>query len=323
MPSSCSRTCPRARSCAPPSTRTAARSRRSRASPPTGCSRASRRSSSEPSCSWHGGRRRPAQSPSVVATTQRPPNTAANRPRRSAAVHQSRGRSVQAKGHHHVHRTPATHPPDHPARWSRSCSSGPSACPRRAARSAQGLKEFKNSIAGGHDDDPQIAARRRRHPRGRVAAISDARDASATRAPTEPQPGSWQLPLDRSATKLVCRSSTISGELRTRLVVSLAALVVAFGFAFWQNHALLNVLNRPLERATAGALGHSRGPLAQTARVQQSLSVALDRQRARVRAARPVLGSARPPPAPGAERGRPADAAVVASPLPSPKAASR
>ena len=70
------------------------------------------------------------------------------------------------------------------------------------------------------------------------------------------------------------------GELRVRLVVRGVALLVAFGLAFWQNHALLNVLNRPLERATAGALKHSRGPLAQSAREQQGLRVALDRQRA-------------------------------------------
>jgi sec-independent protein translocase protein TatC len=69
-------------------------------------------------------------------------------------------------------------------------------------------------------------------------------------------------------------------ELRVRVVVSAAALIVAFGFAFWQNHAVLNVLNRPLERATAGALAHSHGPLAQSARVQQSLRAALARQRA-------------------------------------------
>jgi sec-independent protein translocase protein TatC len=69
------------------------------------------------------------------------------------------------------------------------------------------------------------------------------------------------------------------GELRARLVVSGAALLLAFGLAFWQNHALLNLLNRPLERATAGALTHSRGPLAQSAREQQGLRVALERQR--------------------------------------------
>ncbi len=35
-------------------------------------------------------------------------------------------------------------------------------------------------------------------------------------------------------------------ELRNRLIVCLAALLVAFGFCFWQSHALLNVLNRAL-----------------------------------------------------------------------------
>ena len=64
-----------------------------------------------------------------------------------------------------------------------------------------------------------------------------------------------------------------------RLIVSAATLVVAFGFAFWQNHALLNVLNRPLANATSGALEHSRGPLAESAQTQQAVRVALNRQR--------------------------------------------
>jgi sec-independent protein translocase protein TatC len=70
------------------------------------------------------------------------------------------------------------------------------------------------------------------------------------------------------------------GELRTRLIVCVATLTVAFGFAFWQNHAILNVLNHPLAKASAGALAHSHGPLAQSARAQAGLRVALDRQRA-------------------------------------------
>ncbi len=70
------------------------------------------------------------------------------------------------------------------------------------------------------------------------------------------------------------------GELRVRLIISTAALVLAFGLAFWQNHAVLNVLNRPLAHASAGALKHSKGPLAQSARTQQSLRAALHRQRA-------------------------------------------
>jgi sec-independent protein translocase protein TatC len=36
------------------------------------------------------------------------------------------------------------------------------------------------------------------------------------------------------------------GELRSRLFVCLAALAVAFAFCYWQNNALLNLLNKPL-----------------------------------------------------------------------------
>jgi Sec-independent protein secretion pathway component TatC len=34
-------------------------------------------------------------------------------------------------------------------------------------------------------------------------------------------------------------------ELRTRIIVSLAALAVAFGFCFWQNHQLLRLIDVP------------------------------------------------------------------------------
>lgn len=51
-------------------------------------------------------------------------------------------------------------------------------------------------------------------------------------------------------------------ELRWRVLVSVVALVVAFGFAFWQNHALLNALNRPLTNATQ----HAAGPAGAQAR---------------------------------------------------------
>jgi sec-independent protein translocase protein TatC len=102
------------------------------------------------------------------------------------------------------------------------------------------------------------------------------------------------------------------GELRVRLLVSGVALLVAFGLAFWQNHALLNVLNRPLERATAGALKHSRGPLARSAREQQGLRIALDRQRAAfellARSSSPLDGAQRQALSAAAE----ADAAAVA-----------
>src|SRR3982074_1812607 len=39
-------------------------------------------------------------------------------------------------------------------------------------------------------------------------------------------------------------------ELRTRLIICAVALAIAFAGAFWQNHALLNVLNRALPATT-------------------------------------------------------------------------
>jgi sec-independent protein translocase protein TatC len=68
-------------------------------------------------------------------------------------------------------------------------------------------------------------------------------------------------------------------ELRTRLIVSAVVLAAAFAFTFWQNHAVLNVLNRPLAHATSGALQRSHGPLADAARTQQAVRIALSRQR--------------------------------------------
>jgi sec-independent protein translocase protein TatC len=69
-------------------------------------------------------------------------------------------------------------------------------------------------------------------------------------------------------------------ELRVRLMIALAAFAVAFGFAFWQNHAVLSLLNRPLAHTTV----HAGGPLAQTASTEQNLRGALLRQRVAFRA---------------------------------------
>jgi sec-independent protein translocase protein TatC len=59
-------------------------------------------------------------------------------------------------------------------------------------------------------------------------------------------------------------------ELRTRLIVSLAALAVAFGICFWQNHALLNIINKPLAHQTEKQVKAGEGPLGATYGVQQS-----------------------------------------------------
>jgi sec-independent protein translocase protein TatC len=59
-------------------------------------------------------------------------------------------------------------------------------------------------------------------------------------------------------------------ELRTRLIVSLAALAVAFGFCLWQNHKLLHLINRPLSQQTQKQVRAGNGPLGATYRVQQN-----------------------------------------------------
>jgi sec-independent protein translocase protein TatC len=59
-------------------------------------------------------------------------------------------------------------------------------------------------------------------------------------------------------------------ELRSRLIVCAITLAVAFGFCFWQNGALLDLLNKPLKDSTPttqNAKGNGR--LAQAAAAQQ------------------------------------------------------
>ena len=58
-------------------------------------------------------------------------------------------------------------------------------------------------------------------------------------------------------------------ELRVRLIVSLAALAIAFGFCMWQNHALLRIINKPLAHQTQKQVRAGHGPLGATYTVQQ------------------------------------------------------
>ena len=48
-------------------------------------------------------------------------------------------------------------------------------------------------------------------------------------------------------------------ELRSRVIVCLAALIVAFGVCFWQNHALIHLLNRALPQVSTVAGQHGLG----------------------------------------------------------------
>jgi sec-independent protein translocase protein TatC len=57
-------------------------------------------------------------------------------------------------------------------------------------------------------------------------------------------------------------------ELRTRLIVSLAVVVVAFGLCFWQNHLLLSLINSPLKHQTQEQARSGQGVLGASYRVQ-------------------------------------------------------
>jgi sec-independent protein translocase protein TatC len=70
-------------------------------------------------------------------------------------------------------------------------------------------------------------------------------------------------------------------ELRTRLIVSAAVLAVAFGVCLWQNHVLLEVINKPLTSQTKKQVLKGNGTVGQASLAQQGLlKVAADTQAA-------------------------------------------
>lgn len=68
-------------------------------------------------------------------------------------------------------------------------------------------------------------------------------------------------------------------ELRTRLIISIVAVAICFGFAYWQNDAILKVVNKPFTDAKAPTkqsnFSKGKGTLAQTNRFERNLSGAL------------------------------------------------
>jgi sec-independent protein translocase protein TatC len=57
-------------------------------------------------------------------------------------------------------------------------------------------------------------------------------------------------------------------ELRTRIIICLVVFIGAFGLCFWQNDAILAIMDRPLERSAFS--GGSDDPLERTAAFQQA-----------------------------------------------------
>src|SRR4051794_17297569 len=70
-------------------------------------------------------------------------------------------------------------------------------------------------------------------------------------------------------------------ELRVRIIISLVALAATTALCMWQNHTVLDILNRPLDSTVSHG---SKDPLVQGARYDQAIkrylvqSAALSRQ---------------------------------------------
>jgi sec-independent protein translocase protein TatC len=80
-------------------------------------------------------------------------------------------------------------------------------------------------------------------------------------------------------------------ELRTRLIVSGAVLAVAFGFCLWQNHALLDIINKPLKAQTEKQVANGEGTVGQAVLAQRGvLAVSRTTQAALALLARPHSG---------------------------------
>ena len=107
----------------------------------------------------------------------------------------------------------------------------------------KGIREFRASISR--------RRRRRRVRRSKPAQIegaekppspSRARSYTDTSAP-EPCPAARGRPKSRRGQLTLVEHLD---ELRNRIIVSVAVLVVACGLCFWQNHLLLHIVNEPL-----------------------------------------------------------------------------
>jgi len=80
-------------------------------------------------------------------------------------------------------------------------------------------------------------------------------------------------------------------ELRSRLIIAGAVLVVAFGFCFWQNHELLRIINKPLTTQTRKQVEKGEGTTGQAVLAQKAIvKTAEDTSRALERLAAPASG---------------------------------
>lgn len=80
-------------------------------------------------------------------------------------------------------------------------------------------------------------------------------------------------------------------ELRKRLIISGIVVGIAFGFCFWQNQALLHIINKPLKEQTRKQVAKGEGTVGQASLAQQAvLKLSKDTQAALAALAAPGSG---------------------------------
>jgi len=104
-------------------------------------------------------------------------------------------------------------------------------------------------------------------------------------------------------------------ELRSRLIICVLAVVVMFGFCFWQNNRLLTIINHPLESQTQKHIAKGQGPLGEISATQKGLrALALSDRELAAELAKPSSGLSPATRAAMAQRVAQMDATIKALP---------
>lgn len=104
-------------------------------------------------------------------------------------------------------------------------------------------------------------------------------------------------------------------ELRSRLIICVLAVVVMFGFCFWQNNRLLTIINHPLESQTQKHIAKGQGPLGEISATQKGLrALALSDRALAAELAKPSSGLSPATRAAMAQRVAQMDATIKALP---------
>ena len=147
-----------------------------------------------------------------------------------------------------------------------------------AASSGTGMREFKDTVTRKVDEDDDDAAAGARA--GRRASTAPPWTARSSASAAEAHP---QRPLQRARQRTMASKLKPVGhderlcliehldELRTRLIICVAAFTVAFGVCLWQNDAVLDIINRPLEETAFSSCDTTKDPFEQANCWQQAM----------------------------------------------------